>query len=219
MSSLPKVVSALGSANLASANLASANLASANLASANLGGNFDAKFEGVSRFDNAVDSYFETHLRGRPALDRLMYTASAAADHSAIWLALAALQGWRSGSGWRPLLRAGALLGSESVLVNGLVKLGFHRQRPENTEARPLHLRIPRTSSFPSGHSSAAFFSATLLSNGRSGIIYYLLATVIASSRVYVKIDHASDVIAGAVLGAVLGKVLKRFVPLLPPRD
>ena len=189
------------------------------LSSANLGGNSDAVVEAVSRFDDAVDSYFETHLRGRPALDRLMYTASAVGDHSAIWLALAALQGWRSGQGWRPLLRAGALLGTESVLVNGLVKLGFRRQRPENTEARPLPLRVPRTSSFPSGHASAAFFAATLLSKGPSGFIYYVLATVIASSRVYVKIHHPSDVVAGAAVGAVLGTVVKRFVPLLAPRD
>ncbi len=110
-------------------------------------------------------------------------------------------------------------MGTESVLVNGLVKLGFRRQRPENTEARPLPLRVPRTSSFPSGHASAAFFAATLLSKGPTGFIYYVLATVIASSRVYVKIHHPSDVVAGAVLGAVLGTVVKRFVPLIAPRD
>ena len=125
-----------------------------------------ANFDAVARFDDAVDKYFDAHLRGRPALDRLMYGASAAADHSGIWLVLAALQAWRSGSGWRPLVRAGALLGGESALVNGLVKLAFRRERPETTEARPLHLRVPLTSSFPSGHSSAAFFAATLLSKG-----------------------------------------------------
>jgi membrane-associated phospholipid phosphatase len=177
-----------------------------------------ANFEAISHFDNAVDNYFETHLRGRPGLDRLMYGASAVGDHSAIWLALAAWQGWRSGAGWRPLLRAGTLLGAESVFVNGLVKLGFQRERPENTEDRPLPLRIPLTSSFPSGHSSAAFFAATLLAKGPSGFIYYVLAAVIASSRVYVKIHHASDVIAGAALGAALGEVIKRVVPLVPPR-
>lgn len=170
-------------------------------------------FEAISRFDDAVDGYFETHLRGHPALDRLMYGASAAGDHSAIWLALAALQGWRSGTGWRPLVRAGALLGAESVLVNGLVKLAFRRERPENSETRPLPLRIPRTSSFPSGHASAAFFAAALLGNGATGLAYYVLAAVIASSRVYVKIHHASDVIAGAALGAALGQVAKRAVP------
>ena len=173
-------------------------------------------FEAVARFDNAVDKYFDSHLRGRPALDRLMYGASAAGDHSAIWLALAALQGWRSGSGWRSLVRAGTLLGAESVLVNGLVKLAFRRERPENTQARPLPLRIPLTSSFPSGHASAAFFSATLLSDGPSGLAYYPLAAIIASSRVYVKIHHASDVIAGAALGATLGEIVKRVAPLQP---
>lgn len=176
-------------------------------------------FKAISQFDTAVDNFFETHLRGRPALDRLMYAASAVGDHSAIWLVLAALQGWRSGSGWRPLLRAGALLGAESALVNGLVKLAFHRERPESTEERPLPLRIPRTSSFPSGHSSAAFFAATLLGNGRTRPIYYALASIVASSRVYVKIDHPSDVVAGAALGAILGQVVKDVAPLLPPRD
>jgi membrane-associated phospholipid phosphatase len=177
-----------------------------------------ANFEAISRFDDAVDRYFEEHLRGRPGLDRLMYGASAVGDHSAIWLALAAWQGWRSGEGWRPLLRASALLGTESAMVNGLIKLGFQRQRPENTEARPLPLRIPRTSSFPSGHSSAAFFAATLLANGPFGFVYYVLAAVIASSRVYVKIHHASDVIAGAALGTALGKVAKHFFPIRPRR-
>jgi undecaprenyl-diphosphatase len=178
------------------------------------GGNF----EGVARFDEVVEKYFEAHLRGHPALDRLMYGASAAGDHSAIWLALAALQGWRSGSGRRTLLRAGALLGAESALVNGLVKLAFRRERPESNEARPLPLRIPLTSSFPSGHSSAAFFAATLLSNGPSGFVYYALAAIIASSRVYVRIHHASDVIAGAALGATLGELVKHIAPLQPPR-
>jgi undecaprenyl-diphosphatase len=176
-------------------------------------------FKAVSHFDTAVDNFFEAHLRGRPALDRVMYAASAVGDHSAIWLALAALQGWRSGSGWRPLLRAGALLGVESALVNGLVKLAFRRERPESTDERPLPLRIPRTSSFPSGHSSAAFFAATLLGNGRTRLIYYVLASIVASSRVYVKIHHPSDVVAGAALGVILGQVAKHVVPLLPPRD
>jgi membrane-associated phospholipid phosphatase len=175
-------------------------------------------FEAVARFDDAVDHFFEVHLRGRPALDRLMYAASAVGDHSAIWLVLAALKGWRSGSGWRPLLRAGALLGAESALVNGLVKLLFHRERPEPTEERPLPLRIPRTSSFPSGHSSAAFFAATLLGDGPSRLVYYVLAEIVASSRIYVKIHHASDVIAGAALGATLGKIAKRVYPLFPSR-
>ena len=42
-----------------------------------------------------VDEWFETHLRGRPAVDRIMYTASAVGDHGLIWLALAVAQAAR----------------------------------------------------------------------------------------------------------------------------
>ena len=38
------------------------------------------------------------------------------------------------------------------------------------------------------------------------------LATVVASTRVYVRLHHASDVAAGAVLGLALGRALRRFV-------
>jgi len=36
----------------------------------------------------------------------------------------------------------------------------------------------------------------------------------VASSRVYVKIHHPSDVVAGAVLGVALAQVAKRVWPL-----
>jgi undecaprenyl-diphosphatase len=172
----------------------------------------------VSRFDQAVDSYFDAHLRGKPGPDRLMYTASAVGDHSMVWLALAALQGPVSGKGWRPLVRAGALLGAESVLVNGLVKLAFRRERPDVTEPHPLPLRVPVTSSFPSGHASAAFFAAALLRRRASWPVYYAVASIVASSRVHVRMHHASDVIAGAALGAALGELARAVVPLLPPQ-
>ncbi len=171
----------------------------------------------VERFDKTVDDFFDAHLRGRPGLDKVMYAASALGDHSAIWLALAAVQGLRSGQGLRPLLRAGALLGGESVLVNGLVKLAFRRQRPETTEARPLPLRTPLTSSFPSGHASAAFFAAALLRDDRWGPLYYVMAAIVASSRVYVSIHHPSDVVAGAALGAALGELARAAFPLVRP--
>ncbi len=171
----------------------------------------------VESFDATVDDYFEAHIRGRTAVDRLMYAASAAGDHSLIWLAAVALQSLPSGQGWRPLLRAGVLLGAESAFVNGVVKLAFRRQRPESTEPRPMPLRTPLTSSFPSGHASAAFFAAGLLRDGPLGPLNYLLALIVASSRVHVRIHHPSDVVAGSVLGAALCEVARLVFPLAPP--
>ena len=173
--------------------------------------------DAVTRFDQTVDRYFEAHLRGRPALDRVMYTASGVGEHSLIWLVLAAVEGGRRGRQWRPLVRAGAALAAESALVNGLVKLAWRRQRPERLEPSPLPLRTPRTSSFPSGHASAAFFAAALLRDSPSWPLYYALAALVATSRVHVRMHHASDVVAGAALGAVLGELARHVVPLSPP--
>ena len=40
---------------------------------------------GIEKIDNAVDDWWDRHLRGKPALDRLMYSASEAANHSLLW--------------------------------------------------------------------------------------------------------------------------------------
>jgi undecaprenyl-diphosphatase len=163
-----------------------------------------------------IDGWFETHLRGRPLADRTMYTASAVGDHGIIWLALAGLQAARCRHDWqRPLLRAVAGLGTESALVNGPVKWLFRRTRPIQIGPRPLGLRKPLTSSFPSGHATAAFFGAALLRDDDPWWpLYYGIALVVAASRVHVKIHHASDVIGGIALGIALGEVTRRVVPV-----
>ena len=170
----------------------------------------------VGRFDQRVDSAFDA-LRGRPAADRVFYAASELGDFSLIWLLLGALRGLRSERDRRAALRLAMGLGFESVLVNVIVKSFFRRVRPQVTVDRPRHLRIPRTSSFPSGHATSAFSAACLLAEGDSlWPLYYAVAAVVAASRVHVKIHHASDVVAGVALGVVLGRVLRRVSPLAP---
>lgn len=170
------------------------------------------------RFDAAVDAWFDRHLRGRPVADRVMYTASAVGDHGIVWLSLALIQAVRRPAHWQArLLRAAAGLGIESALVNGPVKWVFRRTRPVHVGPRPLPLRKPRTSSFPSGHASSAFFGAALLRNGDlPWPVYYGIASLVAASRVHVRIHHASDVIAGGLLGAVLGEAARHLVPFPP---
>lgn len=169
-------------------------------------------------FDDLVDRWFEEHLRHRRPADALMYGASAVGDHGIVWLGLALLQAGRRRDGWqRPLIRAAAGLGIESAVVNGPVKLMFRRTRPVHEGPRPLHLRTPRTSSFPSGHACAAFFGAALLRDGDPlWPLYYALAVVVAASRTHVKIHHASDVIGGAMLGILLGELARRMFPVEP---
>jgi undecaprenyl-diphosphatase len=174
----------------------------------------------LDRFDEAVDYLFGRLLRGRRSADTTFYVASAVGDHGLLWLALAGLQAvrLRDGRSRQRLLRAAAGLGIESAVVNGPVKWAFRRDRPVQEAPRALYLRQPKTSSFPSGHATAAFFAAALLRDDDPvWPLYYLLAAVVAGSRIHVRIHHASDVVGGMVLGATLGEVTRRLVPLGPP--
>src|SRR5207253_2953415 len=144
--------------------------------------------------------------------------ASELGDFSLVWVLLGALRGLRSERDWHAAMRVGVGLGFESALVNGLIKSFFRRRRPSAVDfVHRLALRQPRTSSFPSGHATSAFSAAALLSEEDVlWPLYYALAAVVATSRVYVKMHHASDVIAGAALGAVMGRAARLAFPLAP---
>ena len=103
-------------------------------------------------------------------------------------------------------------LGVESALVNGPVKSMFRRSRPVQDVPRPHHLRQPKTSSFPSGHASAAMVAAALLSRHTGGAAWYAVGAVVATSRIHVRIHHASDVAGGVVIGVALGAIARRVV-------
>ncbi len=171
--------------------------------------------QAITTFDDAVDRRFD-RVRGNKAVDRVMYGASELGDWSLIWHLIGASQALLPGRDPMTAVRLSAILGAESLLVNGGIKSLFRRSRPEwgDGVARPHHLRTPLSSSFPSGHASAAFTAAGVLSqNDPLWPLYYGVAVVVASSRVYVKIHHASDVAAGAVLGVALGAAARHLWP------
>ena len=169
----------------------------------------------IAQLDNEVEARLE-RLRGNPVADRVFYTASALGDHSLIWFVLGSARGLRDKHSVRAAARVGVGLGLESGLVNLGVKSLFRRTRPVYDGPRPFALRRPLTSSFPSGHATSGFMAASLLSDGDEKLapLYYGLAAVIAASRVYVEIHHASDVVAGAALGMALGRFARQIAPL-----
>ncbi len=159
----------------------------------------------VARFDQAVDQAFD-QLRGNPVADRLFYAATELGDFGLIWVLIGATQAL---GGDRQLGRFGRLtatLAVESVVVNGVIKSFFKRERPVSQEPRPYKMRMPLTTSFPSGHSSTAVVAALLLSEGSAvWPLYWGIAGVVATSRIYVRIHHASDVVGGLATGLVIG--------------
>ena len=164
--------------------------------------------------DDLVDEAWE-QIREIPGADRVFYGASEAANFSKIWHGLGIAQAIVMRDPKRAL-KTSAALGIEASLVNGPIKSLFERERPDvDPEDRPMKLRKPKTSSFPSGHASAAVVAASFLTPGMNPVGKFLirmLAFVVSTSRIHVKIHHATDVAAGAVTGWALARAIK---PLL----
>lgn len=172
----------------------------------------------VRAMDRAVDAAVS---RARhPVLDAVFYPLSNAADHSLLWLAAAGVREALGKARPGTAVRLAAVLGVESAITNVALKSLFGRIRPAFepglTGALPWGLRRPVTSAFPSGHASAGFATAVFLSRADPGPPWYLIAGLVAGSRVYVRLHHASDVVAGAALGLAFGLAARRFAPAAP---
>ena len=81
-----------------------------------------------------------------------------------------------------------------------VVKMAAGRTRPDGTGF-----------SFPSGHASTAFATATVLQRHlgwKAGIPAYAMATYVAASRIQVKRHFLSDVAFGAAVGIMAGRTV-----------
>lgn len=169
----------------------------------------------VHSFDEKVDKALEKYRT--PTADRFFYPLSSVADHSVLWVLIAAVRRASTDRHSKNFRRSVAVLGAESFLTNVVIKSYFRRRRPidfaTTEEPLPYGLRRPVTSSFPSGHATSAFTAAAFLAKGDPlAPAYYGLATLVAASRVYVRLHHASDVVAGAAFGFTLGRIARRLV-------
>ncbi len=156
------------------------------------------------------------HLRtcaGNPVADRFFSTATHSGEFSAIWHVAGIARGLATGRVDQTIALA-AGIGAESLIVNQGIKRIFRRVRPTPSGDERFELRTPTTSSFPSGHASAATFAAITLirwHGARSVPLWGTIAASVAISRAYVRIHHASDVVGGVVVGAVLARIARQI--------
>lgn len=164
----------------------------------------------VIGFDARADAALEA-LRGHPTLDRIMTAATHAGEFSMVWHAAGLVRGAVTGR-WDQTIGLAAGLGAESLIVNQGLKRLFRRARPTLSGDERFAIRTPLTSSFPSGHASAATFAAITLvrwDGARSIPVWGTLAATIALSRPYVRIHHASDIVGGVLTGAALAALAR----------
>lgn len=104
---------------------------------------------------------------------------------------------------WHALAEAAWSVGLALLLVNA-VALPVARLRPFEADARVVRLvPAPLTSSYPSGHTAAAFAMAGAFWRFRrsAGLAAGAAAVLVAFGRLAVGVHHPSDLMAGAAVG------------------
>lgn len=172
----------------------------------------------VHHVDPRVDGWFEP-WRGNPSLDGMAKVVTGLGDHGLMWAATTAWRARHSGPERARAVRALTIAGIESSLVNAGVKTLVGRSRPDRTGVRlaegGLPVREPTSTSFPSGHTLAAFCAATVMSqrNDRAGnALLFTSASLVGLSRLHLRAHHASDVLGGVAIGTVLGLIGRRLL-------
>lgn len=164
----------------------------------------------ISSFDHAILWAIHSHVHTR-FLDMIMPFITALGDGGVFWIALSLVllipkKTRRTGAAMAVAMLLGLIIG------NGIIKNVVMRTRPFDISAaivprEKLLIAAPTDYSFPSGHTLASFEAATALFKDHSvyGFLAYVLAILIAFSRLYLQVHYPSDVLGGAILGFLLG--------------
>ena len=140
-------------------------------------------------------------------LDAVMPRLTAVGNVGLIWIIIAAAMLISRKYRRNGLELAAGLVGC-ALVGNLLLKNLVARQRPcWINDAVELLIAVPLDYSFPSGHTMASFAAAAILlhANRKFGIAAYILAVLIAFSRLYLYVHFPTDVLGAAVLGVAIG--------------
>lgn len=159
---------------------------------------------------------------GSPVMDTVMPFFTALGEHGILWLAVAlVLIIWRKTRMWGVLMVVAMAVDYACVeVLKGLV------MRPRPFIADPsiqLIVEAPDGYSFPSGHTSVSFAAATAILfmplKRYWKVIAYVVAALIAFSRLYLFCHYPTDVLGGLLIGVAAALIVvalaKRFLPQL----
>ena len=156
----------------------------------------------IQDIDNAVLEFIRIHMSSG-ILNQTMPFITRLGSGGLIWIGVALV--FLASKKYR----TDGLLLISTLLLCGLI--GNITLKPIIARTRPcdvntaIQLLIPRPTdfSFPSGHSMSSFAAATVIFNANRcmGIAAFILATLIAFSRLYLYVHYPSDIIGGILIG------------------
>lgn len=160
----------------------------------------------ITALDFQILDFLQQHCRNS-ALDRILCVVTHLGDVGMVWIVLAIVLLLIPKTRHCGAVVAVALL-LDLILSNGILKLLIARTRPYDINTA-VELLIPKPIdySFPSGHTAASFAAVTALYCTHSRLRYpaFVLALVIAFSRMYLYVHYPSDIVGGALIGILCG--------------
>jgi undecaprenyl-diphosphatase len=161
--------------------------------------------EFIQNIDNAVLEFIRVHMSSG-ILDSTMPFITRLGSGGLVWIAAALF--FLASKKYRTdglLLIISLLL---SVLIGDIIlKPLIARIRPFDVNtAVQLLIAKPTDFSFPSGHSMSSFAAAVVIfhTNNKMGIAAFILAALIAFSRLYLYVHYPSDIIGGILIGVLI---------------
>jgi membrane-associated phospholipid phosphatase len=166
----------------------------------------------LDQIDQAV--YLAIAATPSPSLDFVLSRLTSAADHSKLWFAVAAALALKSGRPRRAALLGVASIGLASATANLVGKTLLRRARPDRTVVdvpAGRIVRMPGSTSFPSGHSASAFAFATAVGDELplAWLPLHAVAAAVSYSRVHTGVHFPGDVLAGSLLGTGAAVVIR----------
>ena len=173
----------------------------------------------IQNIDESIMLFFQEHIRCG-VLNPIMVFVTYLGEAGALWIIIAL---------YLIISKKNSPMGVDILVsvvlcfcINDLIiKNIFMRPRPFLTvPGLESIVRITFSSSFPSGHACAGFAASYAITKDSGGKLawVYVVAALIAISRVYVGVHYTTDIIFGALIGTlgsiVLLKLRRKFFPM-----
>lgn len=162
----------------------------------------------IQNLDKSILQYINNNMHEN-LMDKAMVFITYLGNGGFIWILIAALLICNKKYRNIGIMTLGALILS-TILGEGILKHVFQRVRPSaDIPAINLLISKPLSYSFPSGHAASSFAAAGVLAKyvKKYAIEFFVMAALIAFSRLYLYVHYPSDVLAGMILGIACSKV------------